>query len=70
MKTMTETRKIDFETKDYHRVEMDLDDFVWLITKLYYLCNAVGCMPSMQTIEDADNVLKTIYENNLNTYIE
>lgn len=67
---MTEKRKINFEVKDFDRVEMDLDDFKWLITELYYSCNAVGCVPSMSSVEKANNVLEVIHENNLNLYID
>ena len=63
-------KKIDFEVKDFDRVEIDLDDFKWLITNLYYACNAVGCVPSMHSIENAEKVLNVIYDNNLNLYID
>ena len=67
---MAEKRKIDFEVKDFDRVEMDLDDFKWLITSLYDSCNDVGCIPSMYSIDAADKILEVIYENKLNLYID
>ena len=66
------TKKINFKTdKEYgDTVTLDLDDFIWIITNLYYMCNAVGCVPSMTVIEDANNILDVIYNNDLNLYIE
>ena len=39
---MTEKRKIDFEVKDFDRVEMNLDDFKWLITSYIILAMLWG----------------------------
>lgn len=65
------TKKITFDTDEYgENIIIDLDDFIWLITNLYYMCNAVGCIPSMSSIDDANRVLNVIMENNLNTYID
>ena len=66
------TKKITFTVdKEYgDTVTIDLDDFIWLITNLYYMCNAVGCVPSMDSVENANKVLDVIMENNLNTYID
>ena len=67
---MAEDKKINFEVKEFNKVEMDLDDFKWLISNLFYTCNAVGCIPNMQSIENANEVLQVIYKNNLNLYID
>lgn len=68
---MSEQRKINFEMKDFDKIELDVDDFKWLITQLYYICNDVGCVyTSMYTIENASNVLDVIYENDLNRYVD
>ena len=66
------TKKINFKVdKEYgDTVTLDLDDFIWIITNLYYMCNAVGCIPSMHSVENANKVLEVIMENNLNTYID
>lgn len=64
------SKKITFTTDEYgDNVIIDLDDFVWLISNLYYMCNAVGCIPSMSSIEDAKEIIDVIMENNLNLYI-
>lgn len=66
------TEKITFTVnKEYgDTVTIDLNDFIWLITNLYYMCNAVGCVPSMDSVENANKVLDVIMENNLNAYID
>ena len=51
-------------------VELSLDDFKWLIGKLFYTCDAVGGIPSMDSITVADEVLQVLYWNNLNQYID
>ena len=69
---MDMTKKINFKVdKEYgDTVTLDLDGFIWIITNLYYMCHAVGCVPSMNSIQNANEVLEVIMENNLNSYID
>ena len=62
-------KQIQFKVLD-GMVELSLDDFQWLISKLFYTCDAVGCIPSMDNITVADEVLQVLYWNNLNQYID
>lgn len=67
---MTSLKKITFKTDEYgDNIIIDLDDFVWLITALWDVCNFVGCIPEMEHIEYSENILDTLYENKLNLYL-
>lgn len=63
-------RKIKYKEKKDNTIEINLNDFKWLITNLWDTCNRIGAIPNMSHIEEAEQILKTIQKNELNQYIE